>query len=61
MIVYTKWPGLIPAIKRAGHTPVLVDELPAQHEVKERKGMEYLCTLHPEHDALAELRARSKR
>lgn len=25
MKVYTKWPGLIPAIKKAGHEPVLVE------------------------------------
>lgn len=33
MIVKTAWPGLIPAIKKAGHIPVLVDEaqLLAQH------------------------------
>lgn len=26
MEVVTRWPALIPAIRRAGHTPVLVDE-----------------------------------
>lgn len=26
MKVYTKWPGLIPAIRRAGHEPVLVKD-----------------------------------
>lgn len=35
MIVRTRWPGLIPAIERAGHTPVLEHplDLPDQTDV----------------------------
>ena len=43
MKVYTKWPGLIPAIKRAGHEPVLVPEaepLPCVGEVVAKNGLE---------------------
>jgi hypothetical protein len=25
MIVYTRWPALVPAIRRAGHTPIVID------------------------------------